>query len=206
MVNGPPREHQPRVRGFVRCTALPQPLHKRSMILNIRLSAILAAALVSVPAVAGAQDHPPSTAAAAFDVFVRDAAATCLSRPSAECVDSGWTFADRDRDQRLTAAEFDGLRQDLGEWFGWRAPSLSNRERNALSFGLLIIDSVGIEQILGGFDSDGDGTVTRAELLTDITLDDRTLGKVLSDPGAVDRAGVARRFGIAAALLPDLVP
>ena len=171
------------------------------------LVAGIAAALLALPAgYARAQDHPPSAAAAQFDVFVRDAAATCLSRPSVECVDSGWIFADRDRDQRLTAAEFDGLRSDLREWFGWRAPTLTSRERNALSLGLLVIDALGTEQILSGFDSDNDGTVSRAELLADITLDDRTMGQILKDPNAVDRAGVARRFGPAAALLPALSP
>ncbi len=169
------------------------------------LRAAIAVTLMTLsPHLARAQDHPPSTEAAEFDVFVRNAGATCLSRPSAECVDSGWLFADRDRDQRLSTAEFQGLRQDLGEWFNWRAPTLTNRERNALSLGMLVIDSLGIDQILNGFDADRDGAVTRPELLADITLDERPLGKVLTDPAAVDRAGVARRFGPAAALLPEL--
>lgn len=177
-----------------RPTALP-------MILRAGIAALL---ITLSPLLAHAQDHPPSTEAANFDVFVRDTAAICLSRPSAACVDSGWLFADRDSDQRLSTAEVQGLRQDLGEWFSWRAPTLTNRERNALSLGMLVIDSMGIDQILSGFDTDRDGAVTRPELLADITLDDRPLGTVLTDPAAVDRAALARRFGPAAALLPEL--
>lgn len=174
---------------------------------SVAMAVIAGGAMLTAAPVSGqstGQEHPPSSEAAAFDVFVRAAAATCLSRPSAECVDSGWNFADRDQNERLTAAEFTRMRQDLGEWFSWRAPSLTARERNALTLGLLVIDSMGMEQIVGGFDADMDGSVTRMELLADITLDERPLGKILVDPEAVDRAEVARRFGAASALLPQL--
>ena len=146
----------------------------------------------------------PSEAVAAFDAFVRAAAPTCLSRPAATCVDTGWTFADRDRDQGLTPAEFAGLRQDLQDWFQWRAPELTPRERNTLTFALFFVDSIGMDQIVAGFDGNGDGRVTRAELLADVTLDERPLGEVLLDPAAVDRPAVIRRFGPVAALLPEL--
>lgn len=166
----------------------------------------MTAAVLSVLGTTALAQSPaaPSEAIAAFDDFIRNAAPTCLSRPAATCVDTGWSFADRDRDEGLTTAEFDGLRRGLQDWFQWRAPELTSRERNALTFGLFFVDTIGIEQIVAGFDINQDGRVTRDELLTDVTLDERPLGEVLLDPEAVDRPAVARRFGPAAALFPDL--
>ncbi len=165
-----------------------------------------AAAVLSCLATTAHAQSPaaPSEAIAAFDAFVREAAPTCLSRPATICIDTGWSFADRNRDQGLTQAEFNGLRQELQDWFQWRQTELTPRERNALTLALFFVDAVGTAQIVAGFDGDQDGRVTRAELLADVTLDDRPLGEVLLDPAAVDRPAVIRRLGPAAAFLPEI--
>ena len=90
-------------------------------------------------------------------------------------------------------------------WFAWRQASLTKRERSALALGLFVADSVGLENLLAGFDADGDGQLTRAELLADVRLDQRPLGEILSDPTAVDRDAVARRLGAAAPFLGALL-
>ena len=54
------------------------------------------------------------------------------------------------------------------------------------------------------FDEDGNGVVTKSELLADVTLDARPLGKILADPKAVDRAAMARRLGLPLPILNGL--
>jgi hypothetical protein len=96
------------------------------------------------------------------------------------------------------------LQQQLKIWYAWRQPQLSPRERASIGFGLLVADGIGAERLHGLFDANGDGLVTKTELLEDVTLDNRPIGKVLLDPNAVNRARLARRLKLPPALVDGL--
>ncbi|MBT5416279.1 MAG: hypothetical protein HOK81_16890, partial [Rhodospirillaceae bacterium] len=64
---------------------------------------------------------------------------------------------------------------------------------------------VGIDDIVTSYDADGDGKLTQAEALADVTLDDRPLGSLLLDPDAVDREAFANRLGAAAPFMKGLL-
>ena len=81
------------------------------------------------------------------------------------------------------------------------APAGSPR---AYSLGFLLADGMTMQKLHGAFDANQDGYVTQAELLADVTLDERPLGEVLSDPNAVDRVGLANRLGLPPALIEGL--
>ena len=147
----------------------------------------------------------PSAAIEDFERFVINAVPTCQHQPAQSCVDAGWTFIDTDTNGGISATEVNAVRATMGDWFAWRQASLTNREHSALALGLFVADSVGLENLLAGFDADGDGQLTRAELLADVRLDQRPLGEILSDPTAVDRDAVARRLGAAAPFLGALL-
>jgi hypothetical protein len=72
--------------------------------------------------------------------------------------------------------------------------------------GLTLADAIGIGRLLAAYDADGDGLVSRAELLADVALDERPLAEVLRDPQALDRRAVARRLGVLPQLLNPLEP
>ena len=60
---------------------------------------------------------------------------------------------------------------------------------------VVVIDAVGLDKLVASYDADGDGKLSKKELLTDVRLDGRPLGQVLLDPKAVDRQAVAKRLG-----------
>ncbi len=157
--------------------------------------------VIGAGAITAAKGQAPSAAVSAFEQFVRASSPVCLRQPAAHCVDAGWGFADTNRDSRLSLAELRTLRDALQDWMGWRGKTLSARERAAILLGLWIVDAVGLETLMARLDADGDGFVDRAELLADVRLDKRPLGRVLLDAKAVDRAAVARRLGSLGPLL-----
>jgi hypothetical protein len=173
---------------------------------RVRRRLIGALALLAVtPAVAGGIDDVEAKAAA-FDHFMAAARPICQQRPAAECVAVAWRFADADGDQGLSVAELTNVRGALEDWVLRHQDELSRPERSSLVLGLLLVDSIGIERLLALYDGDGDGLISRSELLADVHLDRRPLGEVLLDPAAVDRAGIARRLGIPSALLDHIQP
>jgi Ca2+-binding EF-hand superfamily protein len=141
-----------------------------------------------------------------FDRFVGSSGPVCLYRPAAECVDAGWTFADRDRDGGLSVEELQEVRDGLKDWSVWRAPDLTHTERSLLALGFLMVDTMGVQRLHAIYDSDHDGQVGRDELLADVQLDQRPLGEVLLDREAVDRAAIAARLGLPPALVERLEP
>ena len=144
--------------------------------------------------------------AAAFDEFMRASRPLCEHRPAEQCVAFAWRFADSDGDHQLSAAELADVRAALEGWALRHRDELTRPERSSVALALLLVDSIGVEHLLGLYDSDHDGRISRPELLADVHLDGRPLGEVLLDPAAVDRAAVARRLGIPAALLDQLEP
>lgn len=148
-----------------------------------------------------AAEPAPSPAVADFDRFITNTVPVCQSQAAQHCVDGGWTFTDVNDDGGISATEASTVRATMGDWLIWRQASLSKRERQALALGLFVADSVGLDNLLAGFDTDGDGQLTRAELLADVKLDQRPLGEILADPDAVDHESVANRLGAAAPFL-----
>jgi len=149
--------------------------------------------LVSGPAVAAQQAKNPAEAYR-VQSFLDRVQPLCTAGPAKRCVDAGWSFAARAPRRGLTRSDVEVLQQHLKVWFAWRQALLSASERMSVGFGLLLAEGIGAARLHQAFDTDGDGLVTQFELLSDVALDNRPLGKVLLDPHAVNRAGLARRL------------
>lgn len=154
--------------------------------------------LLASPA-ALAQEPPPD--AAMVQQFIDGAREPCKTHPAQDCVDIGWWFAASDPDRGLSLDDVKLLRQRIGTWFQYYQPSLPPRTRNSVGLGLLLADGLTMERLHASFDTNHDGWVSQAELLADVTLDQRPLGEVLADRNAVDRAGLANRLGLPPAML-----
>ena len=166
----------------------------------LRLLCLLSLCLAVAPA-AAADDGE----ILAFEHFIRESGPLCQSAPSHRCVGQGWRFADRNGDDRLAIAEIKAVRAALVDWAAWRGDSLRAAERLGISGGVWLVDAVGLDQLFASFDSDGDASLSLAELLADVTLDQRPLGAVLLDPAAVDRDAVSRRLGKFSPMLEALL-
>jgi hypothetical protein len=150
---------------------------------------------------AGAAPEPPIVA---FDRFVKDSNQVCRFGRAADCVDLAWRFADTDGNQGLSLDELRAVRADVEVWAIWRQEDLAPNERSGIAMGLWVVDAVGLDYLFAGYDSDGDGLISRKELLADVHLDDRPIGTVLLDPHAVDHAAVGRRLGLPPSVLDRL--
>jgi hypothetical protein len=94
--------------------------------------------------------------AAAFDRFVRASRPVCEQQPAAQCIELAWRFTDADGDRELSVAELADVRAALEDWVLRHQDQLSGPERSSLAFGLLLVDSIGVERLLGLYDSDHD--------------------------------------------------
>jgi len=167
------------------------------------LTMVLVGLAGTLPAVASAA---PPAAVAVFDRFISKAVPLCESSTAVLCIASGWRYADSNRDDRLSAIEVASVRGALDQWSQWRSGDMSLEERNALVLGLWMLDLIGVDAVMRSYDFDGDGQLSRAELLTDVRLDDRPLGEILQDPEAFDLAAVARRLKLSPAMLKEVYP
>jgi hypothetical protein len=161
---------------------------------------VLASATVAVPQAVAAE--PPVVA---FDRFVTTSNPVCQLDPAEACVDLAWRFADANHDDGLSIEELQAVRADLEVWAIWRQADLAAQERSGIAMGLWLVDAVGLEYLHAAYDADGDGLISRAELLADVRLDDRPIGAVLLDPDAVDHAAIGRRLGLPPTIL-DQIP
>ena len=148
----------------------------------------------------------PSREVLVFDRFIAHSAPVCLYRPAAVCVDVGWAFADVNGDEGLSVDELVDLRDGLRGWAVWRSDDLYPTERSLMMLGFFVVDGLGVENLHRLYDEDGDGVVSREELLADVTLDDRPLGEVLLDRESVDRAAIAARLGVPPTILERIRP
>jgi hypothetical protein len=173
---------------------------KRRTPIGWALSLLALVAAGSLP-VARAAAEPPILA---FDRFVTESNPVCQFRRATECVDLAWRFADADANQGLSLDELEALRAELEVWAIWRQAELAEQERSGIALGLWLVDSVGLEYLHAAYDEDGDGLISRSELLADVRLDERPIGTVLLDPTAVDHAAIARRLGVPPTILERL--
>ncbi|MFQ5775113.1 MAG: hypothetical protein ACE5GS_11390 [Kiloniellaceae bacterium] len=164
----------------------------------------LLASLAAVPAPAA--EHAPAPAARAFEAFLAHSAPLCLREPARRCVDAGWRFADRDRDGGLSLTELESVRTALRSWLTWKNDEIAPQERRGIRLGLWIVEAIGLPRLVESYDGNGDGAISRGELLSDVRLDDRPLGAVLIDPDAVDWDSLKRRLGAMAPALGGVAP
>jgi len=167
----------------------------------VRVSLLLLFFFVST---ASAQQAGIPAEASRVQSFLNRVQALCTSQPSRVCVDAGWKFAAAAPQRGLSLSDVGELQRNLKTWFAWHQVHLSPRERASVGFGLLMADGIGAVRLHRAFDANGDGLVSQAELLADVALDNRPLGKVLSDPNSVNRARLARRLKLPPILVGGL--
>lgn len=143
---------------------------------------------------------------ARLDRFVRETAPRCVSIPATTCFEASFRFADADGGGGLSRAELDTLRRDLLDWTRLHREQLAPADRQGILATLAVIELAGFESLFASYDADGDGALSRQELLADVRLDERPLPQLAADPGVVDWDSLRRRLGPAALLLDQLRP
>ena len=147
---------------------------------------------------------PAQQEVSAVNGLVTGAVDACTRQVAQACVDLGWSFVGLSPSDGLTAAHLTDARRILGVWFEASQSLLPPRARTMVGLGMLMFDGRGADRLIAGFDSNGDGTVTQRELLADVTLDDRPMSQVITDPDAVDREGLAQRLELPPGMLQGM--
>jgi Ca2+-binding EF-hand superfamily protein len=141
-----------------------------------------------------------------LEQFIHQASPTCRREPARRCVDLAWRFADTNDDGYWSDQELNHVRVMFPTWMKSYSGDLNARELTVMTTALALIDMIGFNALMIGFDEDHDGLVSQSELLTDVQLDERPLAEVLADPQAVDRDSFAHRFGTFAPIVRSLFP
>lgn len=162
---------------------------------------LASSSLLSIVAGATAPVPPDS---APLDQFLARSVPFCMKAPAVQCIDQGFSFADRDHDGTLSLAEVQAIQAEVNAWAKTNGRQLPKADRDRLVVGLLLIQTVGPQQLFTSFDANRDGALTREELTADIRLDKRTLPEILSDPSSIDWDALSARAGNAVPLLRQL--
>ena len=165
---------------------------------------MVALALWPATGPAAASRHASTAEIEAFDRFLALTSPICEHQSSLLCVDAAWRFADRDGNQGLTLSELKRIRDDLRAWLIWKEKEIPVAQRRMVQFGLMLVDGIGLPYLVESYDANGDGAVSRTELLSDVRLDARPLGQILLDSNAVDWESLGRRLGPVAGALNGL--
>lgn len=155
---------------------------------------------------ASASAQPPVVPAGEVAGFLAEATRVCAVRPAQSCVETGWSFADRDGDGALGLDEANAMRAGVQDWFLGVRDQLPERTTAGVAVGLLALQFVGVDTLHRSYDTNGDGELTPDEALADVTLDERPLPVLLQDRAAVDWSRFLERLGAGSALLGDLIP
>jgi hypothetical protein len=169
-----------------------------------RSARLLGAALLIVTAASPVGAATPAPTAGTLDRFLETSVPFCMKAPAAQCVDRGFEYADRDRNERLSLAEAKAAQSELNRWTKANGRRLPPQEREKLLMGLILVQAVGPERLFRSYDADGDGELTREEATADLKLDRRPLPEILTDPSAIDWDALSARAGQAAPLLKRL--
>ena len=164
----------------------------------------LVVALALLAVASAAHSATPTTGGKSVDRFLAASVPFCMHAPAVECVSEGFAFADANRDNKLSLAEVRTLQGEVDRWVKANADRLPQAERQRLIMGLMVVQTVGPDQLFASYDTDRDGFLTREEVTADIRLDRRPLPEILADPSAIDWNGLAARAGDAAPLLKKL--
>jgi len=165
--------------------------------------------MAAAPQPQAQQPRPPAQATQpnpGLDGLISGVGPICLKAPAAQCVDKGFAFADRDRNGRLSLPEARAVEAEVAAWTKANANKLPPEERQRLVTGMVVFQTVGVENVFASYDVNGDGALTKEEVLADVKLDQRPLPQVLSDPNSVNWDRLAARAGGAAPLLRRLFP
>lgn len=162
----------------------------------------LATLLAGAPTASSAAPDPGDKVS--LDRFLETGVPLCLQAPAVSCIEHGFGFADADHDDKLSLAEVQAIETRIDRWAKANAQRLPADERQKLIVGLLVVQTVGPNQLFTSYDADQDGTLSLTEVTADIRLDKRPLPEILSDPSAIDWNALAARAGSAAPLLKKL--
>jgi hypothetical protein len=160
----------------------------------------LLASLLGLPVLAAS----PTPASPDLDRFLEASVPFCMKAPAVQCIDKGFAFADRDGDKKLSLAEAKETQGELNRWTKANARRLPPQDREKLVMGLILVQTVGPEQLFTSYDADRDGELTREEVTADLKLDKRPLPEILSDPSSIDWDALSARAGEASPLLRRL--
>jgi Ca2+-binding EF-hand superfamily protein len=149
---------------------------------------------------------PQAQGQAKLDQFINGVGPLCLKAPARECVDKGFEYADRNHDGKLSLDEAKAVEAEVDAWTQSNAAKLDPEDRQRVLMGLVVIQTVGIDTAFQSYDTNGDGFLSKEELLADVRLDQRPLPQVLADPKSVDWDKLANRAGAAGPLLRRLFP
>jgi len=162
------------------------------------------AGLVAMAAGSAVAAAPAQPDAAALDKFLQTGVPFCMKAQAVQCIDRGFAFADRDGDGKLSVTEVATIEAQVDGWVKANADRVPQPDRQRLVLGLLLVHTMGPEQLVKSYDRDHDGQLSREEVTADIRLDKRTLPEILSDPASIDWGALSARAGDAAPLLKQL--
>lgn len=138
---------------------------------------------------------PALAAGESFDRSVRGLGQTCVNAASTACAASAFQLADTNSDGKADLAELSNLNDRLRVWTRANAESVPPADLKALNLGFVLIDTIGLRNWIGLYDTDGDGALTLAEATADLKLDLRPVPELVRAHELVDWPRLRQRFG-----------
>lgn len=130
-----------------------------------------------------------------FDRAVRGLGRECVNAASTACARSAFDLADANGDGRADLAELSTLNDRLRVWTRANGESVPPADLKALNLGFVLVDSIGLQNWIALYDTDGDGALTFAEATADLRLDQRPVPELVRTRELVDWQSLRQRFG-----------